>query len=161
VTRERSAKPMRTPKSSVRHLNASSPRALSKVLADHLKALNLRDLDRLMTFYADDAVLIFPASPPVEGKANIRRAYASFFENWEETSTYGVVIMSGTTVAVEGTVTGRHRTLHLRIPGRIPTSSRPYRHNFAMFVEVEGGKIRRQRVYFDARDLVKQLLGDV
>ncbi len=161
MTRERSAKPMRTPKSSVRHLKASSPRALSKVLADHLKALNLRDLDRLMTFYADDAVLVFPASPPVEGKANIRRAYASFFENWEETSTYGVVIMSGTTAAVEGTVTGRHRTLHLRIPGRIPTSSRPYRHNFAMFVEVEGGKIRRQRVYFDARDLVKQLLGDV
>lgn len=161
MTRERSAKPMRTPKSSVRRLKASSPRALSKVLADHLKALNLRDLDRLMTFYADDAVLVFPASPPVEGKANIRRAYASFFENWEETSTYGVVIMSGTTAAVEGTVTGRHRTLHLRIPGRIPTSSRPYRHNFAMFVEVEGGKIHRQRVYFDARDLVKQLLGDV
>src|SRR3989442_11022726 len=92
---------------------------------------------------------------------NIRRAFASFFENWEETSTYGVVIISGATAAVEGTVTGRHRTLHLRIPGRIPTSSRAYRHNFAMFVEMEGGKIHRQRVYFDARDLVKQLLGDI
>jgi len=27
-------------------------------------------------------------------------------------------------------------------------------------VEVAAGKIRRQRVYFDARELVKQLLGD-
>ncbi len=161
MTRERSTKSGRTPKSSVRRLKAASPRVFSKVLTDHLKALNQRDLDRLMTFYADDAVLVFPASPPVEGKANIRRAYASFFENWEETSTYGVVIMSGTTAAVEGTVTGRHRTLHLRIPGRIPRSSRAYRHNFAMFVEMQSGKIHRQRVYFDARDLVKQLLGDV
>ena len=161
MKRERSAKSRRTPKSSVRHLRPSSPRVLSKILADHLKALNQRDLDRLMTFYGDDAVLVFPASPPVEGKANIRRAYASFFENWEETSTYGVVIMSGATAAVEGTVTGRHRTLHLRIPGRIPAPSRAYRHNFAMFVELEGGQIRRQRVYFDARDLVKQILGDV
>jgi steroid delta-isomerase-like uncharacterized protein len=161
VKRERSAKARRTPKSSIHHLTAPSSQALSKVLADHLKALNQRDLDRLMTFYADDAVLVFPASPPVEGKANIRRAYASFFENWEETSTYSVVVISGATAAVEGTVTGRHRTLHLRIPGRIPAPSRAYRHNFAMFVDMDGGKIHRQRVYFDARDLVKQLLGDV
>lgn len=161
MKRERSAKAGRTPKSSLHHLRASGSQALSKVLADHLKALNQRDLDRLMTFYADDAVLVFPASPPVEGKANIRRAYASFFENWEETSTYNVVIMSGVTAAVEGTVTGRHRTLHLRIPGRIPAPSRAYRHNFAMFVDMDGGKIHRQHVYFDARDLVKQLLGDV
>jgi len=161
VTRERSAKPRRTPKSSIRRLKASVPGAIPKLLTAHLDALNQRDLDRLMTFYADEAVLEFPASPPVEGKPKIRRAFASFFENWEETSTYREVIVSGTTAAVEGTVTGRHRTLHLRIPGRIPAPSRAYRHNFAMFVDVEGGKIHRQRVYFDARDLVKQLLGDV
>jgi steroid delta-isomerase-like uncharacterized protein len=145
----------------VRRLRTSRPGGIPKLLAAHLDALNHRDLDRLMTFYADDAVLEFPASPPVEGKPKIRRAFASFFENWEEASTYRVVIVSGTTVAAEGTVTGRHRTLHLRIPGRIPAPSRAYQHNFAMFVDVDGGKIRRQRVYFDARDLVKQLLGDL
>ena len=113
-----------------------------------------------MTFYADDAVLEFPASPRVEGKADIRRAYASFFDNWDETSAYRAVLVTGHTAAVEGTVTGRHRTLHLRIPGRIPAGSRQYRHEFAMFVEFRNGKIRRQRVYFDARELVQQLLGD-
>lgn len=130
------------------------------MLAAHLEALNGGDLDRLMTFYAEDAVLEFPASPRVEGKANIRRAFASFFENWEERSAYDTVVISSTTAAVEGTVTGRHRTLHLRIPGRIPAGSRTYRHGFAMFVETAASLIRRQRVYFDARDLVKQLLGD-
>ncbi len=112
-----------------------------------------------MTFYADDAVLEFPASPRVEGKAKIQRAFASFFDNWDETSTYEVVVISGDTAAVEGTVTGRHRSLHLRIPGHIPAGSRTYRHGFAMFVEVAGGKIMSQHVYFDARDLVRQLLG--
>ncbi len=112
-----------------------------------------------MTFYADDAVLEFPASPRVEGKAKIRRAFASFFDNWDETSTYERVVASGTTAAVEGSVAGRHRTLQLRIPSRIPLGSRTYRHGFAMFVEFADGKIRRQRVYFDARDLVRQLLG--
>jgi len=129
------------------------------MLAAHLAAVNGRDLDRLMAFYADDAVLEFPASPRLLGKAKIRRAFASFFDNWDETSTYDAVVISGNTAAVEGIVTGRHRTLHLRIPGRIETGSRVYHHGFAMFVEVAGGKIISQRVYFDARDLVRQLLG--
>ena len=130
------------------------------MLAAHLAAVNGRDLDRLMTFYADDSVLEFPASPRVVGKAKIQRAFASFFDNWDETSTYDAVVISGTTAAVEGIVTGRHRTLHLRIPGRVAAGSRVYHHGFAMFVKVAGGKIISQRVYFDARDLVKQLLGD-
>ncbi len=159
MTREPSKKKPRTPKSSARSLAGRASADVQRMLAAHLKALNSGDLDRLMTFYAEDAVLEFPASPRVEGKAHIRRAFASFFDNWEETSTYETLVVSGATAAVEGTVTGRHRTLHLRIPGRIPAGSRTYRHGFAMFVETAAGRIRRQRVYFDARDLVKQLLG--
>jgi steroid delta-isomerase-like uncharacterized protein len=132
---------------------------LVRLLDVHRRAVNARDLDALMALYAEQAVLEFPASPRVEGKAQIRRAYQSFFDNWEETSTYRVVIVQGNTAAVEGTVTGRHRTLHLRIPGRVPAGSRTYRHDFAMFVDVQDGKIVRQRVYFDARELVRQLLG--
>lgn len=112
-----------------------------------------------MSFYTDDALLEFPASPAARGAARIRQAFQSFFDQWEETSTYQVVIVSGQTAAVEGTATGRHRTLHLRIPGRVAAGSRQYRHDFAMFIEFGDGKIRRHRVYYDARDLVKQLLG--
>ncbi|MDQ7819902.1 MAG: nuclear transport factor 2 family protein [Armatimonadota bacterium] len=132
---------------------------LTRLLEVHRRAVNARDLEALMALYAEDAVLEFPASPRVEGKAQIRRAYQSFFDNWEETSAYRVVVIQGNTAAVEGTVTGRHKTLHLRIPGRIPTAARTYRHDFAMFIDVQDGKIIRQRVYFDARELVRQLLG--
>jgi ketosteroid isomerase-like protein len=62
-------------------------------------------------------------------------------------------------VAGEGTAAGRHRTLHLRIPARTPVPQRAYRHGFAVFLEVQRGKIRRHRVYYDSRDLVRQLLG--
>lgn len=132
---------------------------IRRILDEHLDALNRKDLDRLMTFYAEGAVLEFPASPRMEGKDRIRRAFASFFDQWDETSAYRSVVVAGNTAAVEGTVTGRHRTLHLRIPGQVPAGSRQYHHDFAMFVEFESGKIRRQRVYFDARELVQQLLG--
>ncbi len=152
---------MRTRKAGRRSAGAGGQSAadLRALLEAHLDALNGRDLDRLASFYADDAVLEFPASPKAEGIARIRAAFQSFFEQWDETSTYRTIVVSDGTAAAEGTSRGRHRTLHLRIPGRIASGSREYRHDFAMFVEVAGGKIRRHRVYFDARDLVRQLLG--
>jgi len=133
--------------------------ALAPLVRAHLDALNARDLERLLSFYAEDAVLELPASPRVEGRAAIRRAFEVFFEQWEEQSTYERVVVSGRDAAVEGVTTGRHRTLHLRLPGRIPVGSRPYRHAFAAFLAFRGGKIVRHRVYYDARELVRQLLG--
>ena len=152
---------MRTRKASRQSAVGSrqSTAQIKPLLEAHLDALNGRHLDQLVSFYADDAVLEFPASPPAQGIHRIRQAFESFFDQWEETSAYRTVIVSGTVAAAEGTVKGRHRTLHLRISGRVAAGSREYRHDFAMFVEFADGKIKRHRVYFDARDLVKQLLG--
>lgn len=129
------------------------------MLKRHLDALNARDLEQVMSFYADDAVLELPASPKVEGLEAIRRAFEVFFEQWEEQSAYDRIVVSGSDAAVEGVTTGRHRTLHLRIPGRVPAASRQYRHPFAAFLVFRDSRIVRHRVYYDARELVKQLLG--
>ncbi len=152
--------------SSIRGLRQSYPRGTKLAKRDplsiaqaHLDAVNARDLNKLAACYADDAILEFPASPRVEGRAAIRRAFQAFFEHWNERSDYWTIVAAGDTVAVEGTSTGTHRTLHLRIPGRVAVGgARPYRHDFAMFLTVKEGKIQRHRVYFDARDLVHQLL---
>lgn len=132
---------------------------LQKIITRHLDTLNARDLEQLVEFYAANAVLELPASPKVEGRQAIRRAFEVFFEQWEEASRYERIVVSGNDAAVEGTTTGRHRTLHLRIPGRVPAASREYRHPFAAFLTFRDGRIVRHRVYYDARELVKQLLG--
>lgn len=132
--------------------------ALADLVGRQVAALNGRDLDALMALYARDAVLEFPASPVVSGREAIRAAFARFFGDWEEEITLHQMVFGAQVVAAEGTVRGRHRALHLRIPGRKALPPRPYEHRFAVFVEVRRGLIRRHRIYNDARDLVRQLL---
>jgi steroid delta-isomerase-like uncharacterized protein len=112
-----------------------------------------------MSLYADDAVLEFPASPPISGKEAIRRSFERYFQDWEEAIEISRMVSSGDHVAAEGTVEGRHKTIHTKIPGRIPVAGRAYRHAFAVFWDFRAGKISRHRVYYDARDLVRQILG--
>ncbi len=148
-----------TSSGSSRRRRAAPAAGPGAVLRRQLDALNRHDLDALMDLYAEDAVLEFPASPAVAGRETIRQAFARFFRDWDERITVTRAVVAGTSVAAEGTAEGRHRTLHLRIPGRTPTPPRDYRHGFAVFLEVRRGKIRRHRVYYDSRDLVRQLLG--
>lgn len=135
------------------------PADLRTLVKVHLAALNAKDVGRLISFYAADAVLEFPASPPARGLERIRRAFSAFFAQWDETSEYRSVLIAGRTAAAEGSSVGRHRTLQLRIPGRVSGAGGDYRHDFAVFLEFRGAKIVRQRVYYDARELVRQLLG--
>ncbi len=139
--------------------SSAGDRGLEGLLRRQVAALNGRDLDGLLALYAEDAVLEFPASPAVGGRSAIRAAFARFFQDWEEEITLDRVVATGSSVAAEGTASGRHRTLHLRIPGRTPVPQRGYRHGFAVFLDVQQGKIHRHRVYYDSRDLVRQLLG--
>ena len=146
----------RTRPARARTAGPRDPAAIARRLA---AALNARDLDGLMALYAEDAVLEFPATPAVSGRSAVRQAFARFFQDWDEEIILERVVAAGQLAAAEGTAQGRHRTLHLRIPGRTPVPRRAYQHGFAVFLEVQRGKIRRHRVYYDARDLVRQLLG--
>ena len=132
--------------------------AVAAVVRRQVEALNRRDLETLVALYAEDAVLEFPSSPAVRGREHIRRAFEGFFHEWEEVVTLDALLVDGNRVSAEGTVMGRHRTIHLRLPGRVPAAPRVYRHPFAAFWEVRDGRITRHRVYYDARELVRQLL---
>lgn len=139
---------------------AAVPSAGEALVRRQVDALNRRDLEALVATYAEGAVLEYPASPPVTGRVAIRRAYERFFAHWDETTTLAHVVVSGGVVAAEGVVQGRHRTIHLKIPGRVAvTAPRAYRHGFAAFWEIQDGLVVRHRVYYDARELVQQLLG--
>lgn len=133
--------------------------ALADLVGRQVAALNRQDLDAVMALYAPDAILEFPASPVVRGREAVRAAFARFFADWEEEITLQQMVFGAQVVAAEGIVRGRHRTLHLKIPGRKALPQRAYEHPFAAFLEVRRGLIRRHRVYYDTRDLVRQLLG--
>jgi hypothetical protein len=131
------------------------PEALVRSQVD---ALNRRDLDGLVAFYAPDAVLEMAVGRPVVGRAAIRRAYERYMQEWDDRVTLARVTVSGATVTAEGIATGRHRALRLNIPGRIPVPLHPYRHAFRAVWEIRGGAILRHRVEYDPEELVRQLL---
>jgi ketosteroid isomerase-like protein len=132
--------------------------ALKRLVRAQVAALNARDLDRLVALYAEDAVLEFPASRALKGRAAIRAAYARHFQNWDETVVIDSMAVSGQRVAAQGAATGRHHELQLRISGRIPIPLKPYRHAFSASWDIRGGKIRRHQVTYDAGELVRQIL---
>src|SRR5262245_28897809 len=54
---------------------------IKKVLAGIIAADNASDVERIVAFYEDDALLLPPASPAVAGKAAIKERYRQSFEN--------------------------------------------------------------------------------
>ena len=48
--------------------------------AEWLQAAQSRDVDRVVSFWADDAIVYSPGSPPVSGKAAIREFVVKSFE---------------------------------------------------------------------------------
>jgi uncharacterized protein (TIGR02246 family) len=57
----------------------ASVRAVRTVADGIVAADNRGDLERVLAFYADDAILMPPGSPPVSGRAAIRPRYESLF----------------------------------------------------------------------------------
>lgn len=132
-------------------------RSVERLVRAQVAALNARDLDRLIAFYAEDAVLEFPGSV-LRGRTAIRAAYAQYFRDWQEEVVLHRVVVTGQCAVAEGAAAGRHRAAQVRIAGRVAIPLRAYRHGFSASWEVRRGKIRRQRVSYDAGDLVRQLL---
>lgn len=58
---------------------ASGVREIRSVAAGIIAADNQRDIDRVLAYYAEDAVLLPPGEQPVVGRARIRPRYESLF----------------------------------------------------------------------------------
>jgi len=53
--------------------------AIEAACADWSKASQAKDLDKTISFYADDAIVLSPKMPLVQGKDNIRKGWAQMF----------------------------------------------------------------------------------
>jgi uncharacterized protein (TIGR02246 family) len=58
-------------------------REIRAVATGIVEADNRRDIERVLSHYAEDAVLMPPGEPPVTGRAAIRPRYAALFEAYD------------------------------------------------------------------------------
>jgi len=58
---------------------AADERAIREIEAEAAKAAAARDVERYVSFYADDAALFFPNAPLVTGRDGIRKATEALF----------------------------------------------------------------------------------
>jgi len=118
-------------------------------------ALNAHDVNQLMTFYADDAVLDFvPVPPPVSGKGAIREWFESLFRAFPDfQGAHGLVLVSGNILIHEHVVSGTHLGDWMGIPA---TGKKAQVRHIDIF-EFEGGKIKRDLIYQDNLGLLMQL----
>lgn len=98
---------------------------------DYIEAVAAEDLDKLMTFYADNAVQISPSIPIIQGADNIRVEWEAFFSDFEvleATSTIDEVIVVGRRAFARGHYTMTYQSVIdgtiYREAGRFAESSR-------------------------------------
>jgi limonene-1,2-epoxide hydrolase len=120
------------------------------VVAEFVRSWGKRDIDRIMGFFRDDAVYInIPIDPPAQGKQAIRNVIAGFVGMAQEIE---FVVHNTAENEAKGVVmnerTDRFRMGDKWVEARV----------MGVF-ELEGGKIRAWRDYFDLAEFQKQMAG--
>jgi len=100
--------------------DARGAAAVRQVATGIIDADNRRDLERVMTFYAADAVLLPPNSEPVIGADAIRPRYEQLFEDLQPRIEGRIdeVCVSGSVAVVRGVNHGRMEPRTGAAPGR-------------------------------------------
>ena len=120
---------------------------------------NARDFDRFVGMFTDDAeIVIVGAGETLRG----REGALQFAQMWAGGFPDGRVqidrvIADGDTTAVEFTGRGTHTGTLAGPTGEIPATGRQVTLQLCDVHELEGGKIRRFRTYFDTAALLGQL----
>lgn len=109
---------------------ASETRTPEEVVKHHLDAFTHHDLDAVLSDYADDAVFIAPKQT-VQGKAALRKMFASFFANGD-TKTPAAVFEAR--VTADGDVGYEHWVMNPGKPGSMEgTDAFVVRHGKILF----------------------------
>lgn len=109
-----------------------------QVIEALFEAFNDHDVARIRDFYTDDAVVYSPeACEPTVGPDAIAAGYAEMFQQIPDVhDELTLVVSEGDRVAVTFTATGTVEGYSFELP-------------IAAFLQMEDGKIKEDRVYFD------------
>ncbi|MFC4587908.1 ester cyclase [Sphaerisporangium corydalis] len=125
---------------------------------DLCDAINAHDLDRVLEFYAPDAVYVAPAGV-AEGREQISWLYEQFFRGFPDLHlTAWYEVECDNPAVTEWTITGTHRGPFLLPDGReVEGTGRPITLRATCLSHIEDGKISTHREYFDQLELYTQL----
>ena len=118
-----------------------------------------RDIDAVMEFYADDAELILPGTPPVKGKDAIRGAWQAYMTAFpDEHPTAIRHLADGSTAITEWAVAQTHTGPLVMPTGDVlPATGKAIKLSGVTIAELEGDKVKRQAFYWDNADFLQQL----
>jgi uncharacterized protein (TIGR02246 family) len=100
------------------HAQGTAAPAIDRIIAEFVDTFNARDLTKLASLYADDAVWMPPNSPMIKGHGAIEAAFKERFKG------PGVLKFTSTTSAMSGTLAFVEATYTLTVPveGAAPVS---------------------------------------
>lgn len=106
---------------------------------DMFAAFNAHDVEKLKTFYAEDAVVYAPEScEPTIGRDAIGASYAEMFEQIPDIhDELEVVVTEGSRTAVIFTASSKAPGFEFQLP-------------IAAFLTIENGQVVEDRVFFDS-----------
>ena len=125
-----------------------------------MEAFNNHDAEKVVVFYAPDAILIDPSyNEPQIGRDAIRKDYEKLFRSFPDilVSRQKFLVNDSTAsweIKLTGTNTGPIETPD----GTIPPTDRPFELLASIFAEIDSeGRFHRVRRYYDNFTLMKQL----
>lgn len=118
-----------------------------------------RDLDTLMTTYADDAQLALPGMPPIAGRDAIRQVWGAFMISIpSEKALHELHVAQGDTVVTEWTGSGVNEGPTPMPNGdMLPPTGRTVTLSGATITEFRDGRVARQTFYWDNVAFMQQL----
>jgi steroid delta-isomerase-like uncharacterized protein len=127
------------------------------VIEELIATFSEGDIDRALALYHDDAVFRqFPSHPePITGLEHIRQAFVEASAPFTEIELTALnVVVEGDRAATETHQKARYSTT---IPGLPEAAGQPVEFRFVSFLELEGGKIKRDTTYTDLFTLLVQI----
>jgi len=127
-----------------------------KMMGDYLAAINAHDLDKMLTFFTDDAVYdCMPLGKVSKGKKEIKDFFSSTFTDipnfkLEPKSGFNAGDRGASEWVMSGTLA------HSSIPG-VPATGKKFSVRGAAITEFRGGKISRNTNYWNLASMLQQV----
>jgi steroid delta-isomerase-like uncharacterized protein len=131
-----------------------------QLVEDQVAAINAHDAARFAAFYGEDTVVRDPQYPePLRGRAALSDDFSVFLTAFPDLrAEVTTVVVSGSTLAAEMTLTGTNTGTLVLPSGEVPPTGRPLRFEMAFFSRFdEHGLIVDERRYYDIADQNRQL----